>query len=128
MYSKATFAKQLKTLIDRQGITQAVLAEKINTTEATISRYVSGARTPNIETAVEIAHVLCVSVDELMGVEPPSAERVSPDVSILISSYNHASPSQREALWSILGSYGLLSPEQYALIDSILDAEKVGAV
>ncbi len=50
MYSKAMFAKQFKELIDKRGLTQRAVAERINTTETTISRYVSGDRTPNIET------------------------------------------------------------------------------
>ena len=58
MYSKAMFAKQFKELIDKRGLTQRAVAEHINTTETTISRYVSGDRTPNIETAVELASVL----------------------------------------------------------------------
>ena len=58
MYSKAMFAKQFKELIDKRGLTQRAVAERINTTETTISRYVSGDRTPNIETAVELASVL----------------------------------------------------------------------
>lgn len=45
MYSKAMFAKQFKELIDKRGLTQRAVAERINTTETTISRYVSGGRT-----------------------------------------------------------------------------------
>ena len=44
MYSKAMFAKQFKELIDKRGLTQRAVAERINTTETTISRYVSGDR------------------------------------------------------------------------------------
>ena len=62
MYSKAMFAKQFKELIDKRGLTQRAVAERINTTETTISRYVSGDRTPNIETAVELASVLGVTL------------------------------------------------------------------
>ncbi len=47
MYSKAMFAKQFKELIDKRGLTQRAVAERINTTETTISRYVSGDRTLN---------------------------------------------------------------------------------
>ena len=61
MYTKATFARQLKSLIESKGLNQRILADRINTTEATISRYTAGVRTPNIETAVEIAGVLGVS-------------------------------------------------------------------
>ena len=33
MYSKAMFAKQFKELIDKRGLTQRAVAERINTTE-----------------------------------------------------------------------------------------------
>ena len=74
MYSKAMFAKQFKELIDKRGLTQRAVAERINTTETTISRYVSGDRTPNIETAVELASVLGVTLDVLVGADLPAAK------------------------------------------------------
>ena len=83
MYSKAMFAKQFKELIDKRGLTQRAVAERINTTETTISRYVSGDRTPNIETAVELASVLGVTLDVLVGADLPAVGRTPPDVSLL---------------------------------------------
>ena len=91
MYSKAMFAKQFKELIDKRGLTQRAVAERINTTETTISRYVSGDRTPNIETAVELASVLGVTLDVLVGADLPAAGRTPPDVSILVACYEKAS-------------------------------------
>ena len=73
MYSKAMFANRFKELIDKRGLTQRAVAERINTTETTISRYVSGDRTPNIETAVELASVLGVTLDVLVGADLPCA-------------------------------------------------------
>ena len=64
------FANRFKELIDKRGLTQRAVAERINTTETTISRYVSGDRTPNIETAVELASVLGVTLDVLVGANP----------------------------------------------------------
>ena len=58
MYNKATFAHSLKSLLEKRGMTQRTLAEKLETTEVTVSRYTSGQRTPNVETTVAIAEVL----------------------------------------------------------------------
>lgn len=126
MYNKATFAKSFKSLIDKKGLTQRIVAERINTTETTISRYVSGDRTPNIETAVELASVLGVSLDTLVGVEPPAQARQAPDINILISCYKKASDADRQVLWSLLDRY--MSPEQRVVIASVLSEEKVEAV
>ena len=107
MYSKAMFAKQFKELIDKRGLTQRTVAERINTTETTISRYVSGDRTPNIETAVELASVLGVTLDVLVGADLPSASRTPPD---------------RQVLWSLLDRY--MTPEQRVIITSMQREEK----
>ena len=42
--SKA-FGERLLSLLQKQGITQKQLADRLNTTEATLSRYVNGERT-----------------------------------------------------------------------------------
>lgn len=119
MYNKKTFAYQLKQLLISKGLTQRDLADKLATTEATISRYVAGARTPSIEIAVDIADILGVSMNELVGVDAPAVPRRSPDFGILVSCYERASDDQRDALWGILNSYGLLTPEQKALIEAM---------
>ena len=117
MYSKAMFAKQFKELIDKRGLTQRAVAERINTTETTISRYVSGDRTPNIETAVELASVLGVTLDVLVGADLPAASRTPPDVNILV-----ASIADRQVLWSLLDRY--MTPEQRVIITSMQHEEK----
>lgn len=122
MYSKAMFAKQFKELIDKRGLTQRAVAERINTTETTISRYVSGDRTPNIETAVELASVLGVTLDVLVGADLPAASRTPPDVNILVACYEKASISDRQVLWSLLDRY--MTPEQRVIITSMQHEEK----
>lgn len=122
MYSKAMFAKQFKELIDKRGLTQRAVAERINTTETTISRYVSGDRTPNIETAVELASVLGVTLDVLVGADLPAAGRTPPDVNILVACYEKASIPDRQVLWSLLDRY--MTPEQRVIITSMQHEEK----
>lgn len=122
MYNKAYFAQHLKALLDKRGINQNTLAEQLQTTEATISRYVNGIRTPNIETAVEIARVLNVSMDELCGVQTPAQARQAPDVGILVNCYEKASDADRQVLWSLLDRY--MTPEQRIIITAVLSDEK----
>ena len=78
------FAKQFKELIDKRGLTQRAVAERINTTETTISRYVSGDRTPNIETAVELASVLGVTLDVLVGVRKAQKSLLATSVTVVL--------------------------------------------
>lgn len=51
----------LETLMRARGLTQGRLAESIGATQATVSRYISGARTPDSSEAAKIAEVLGVT-------------------------------------------------------------------
>jgi len=126
MYNKAKFATQLKKILEKRGMAQRSLAEKLNTTEVSISRYVSGDRTPNIEMLVAIAQILNVSLDTLVGVEPPSQRRQPLDTTILVNCYMKATAPDRGVLWSLLDRY--MTPEQRVIIASIQSEEKVQAV
>lgn len=66
--SKA-FGERLLSLLQKQGVTQRELAERINSTEATISRYVSGDREPKAEVLANIAIALHTTSDFLLGIE-----------------------------------------------------------
>ena len=93
MYEQATFADNLKKIISQRGTTQRRIAEELGVTETTISRYVTTGpkgRTPNVESLVALAQVLNVSLDTLVGVEPPATARQAPDVKILVSAYEKA--------------------------------------
>lgn len=78
--SKA-FGQRLFNLLQKQGITQKELADKINTTEATLSRYVSGDREPKADMLANIATALHTTSDYLLGIEAedfdfPKVERL----------------------------------------------------
>lgn len=126
MYSREIFAQRLKDLLDKRGMTQRSLAEKLKTTEVTVSRYVSGNRTPNIETTVEIADILGVSLNDLVGIDPPAKQRPSPDVTVLVSCYSKVSTDDRRVIWSLLDRY--MTPEQRIVVQSIQNEEKATAV
>lgn len=66
--SKA-FGERLSSQLQKQGMTQKELAERINTTEATLSRYVSGDREPKADVLANIATALHTTSDYLLGIE-----------------------------------------------------------
>lgn len=125
MYNKNAFASSLKSLLEKRGMTQRSLAEKLKTTEVTVSRYTSGNRTPNVETTVAIAEILGVSIDQLVGYEPPAAPRPSPDENILISCYSKASAADRNVIWSLMDRY--MTTEQHIIIETMQKAEQAAA-
>ncbi len=60
--------KRVKNLLESKNITQKELAEKCQTTEATISRNLNGIHAPKAEIIEKIASVLGVTTDYLLGI------------------------------------------------------------
>lgn len=58
---------KMKEIMKKQNISQKELAIRLNTTDATISRYINNQREPNAETLSNIATALNTSVDYLLG-------------------------------------------------------------
>lgn len=62
------FGRRLEAALRIKKMTQRDLAEKVGTTEVTISRYVNGSRCPNAYMVVLLAKALGCSMDYMMGV------------------------------------------------------------
>ena len=95
------FGERLLSLLQKQGITQKQLADRINTTEATLSRYVSGDREPKAEMLANIATALNTTSDYLLGIEKdefdfPRVER------LLARNSSNMTDKERRALISAL--------------------------
>lgn len=72
-----TIAQKIEEGLEKINMSQKELAKKVNVTEATISRYLSGARNPRGEILSKIAVALGVTTDYLLGnsdVKYPSTE------------------------------------------------------
>lgn len=75
------FGERLLLSLQRQGMTQKELSERLNTTEASLSRYVSGDRDPKAEMVANMATALHTTSDYLLGIEKedfdfPKVERL----------------------------------------------------
>ena len=58
---------RIKMIMEEKGLTQKELSQMANITVASMSKYLSGDRTPRIDVIVNIANALEVSVDSLLG-------------------------------------------------------------
>lgn len=78
------FRERLKEARKEKKLTQEMLAKKINTTKGTISNYENGHSTPSNEILRELADVLDVSVDYLLGRsdEKTIAEKNNPPIEV----------------------------------------------
>lgn len=61
------FNENLKYLRKREGITQEELAERLNVSRQSVTKWESGQSLPDIEKVKEIAYMFSVSVDSLVG-------------------------------------------------------------
>lgn len=61
------FSARIKEIRKERKLTQKQMAELLSTTERNYQYYEAGAREPTLETFVEIADVLQVSTDYLVG-------------------------------------------------------------
>lgn len=73
--------KRLLSQMKKQGISQRQLADRLNTTEASLSRYVNGDREPKADMLANIATALHTTSDFLLGIEKddfdfPKVERL----------------------------------------------------
>lgn len=126
MYDLNYFSNTLKNIISSKGINQRWLAEECGTTEATISRYITGYRQPKIEVVIEIARVLGVSVDHLFGLDAPATKKPDSDIRVLVSCYKHSTADDRKVLWAVLDKY--MTEEDRLLINAHEKIEKSDAV
>ncbi len=70
---KFTVAKRIKELRMLNGMTQTELAEKLNYSDKTISKWERGDSSPDISVLVELANLFGVTLDELVRSENESA-------------------------------------------------------
>lgn len=98
------FGRKIKKIMKQRGITQSWLAEKVGTTEATLSRYLNSSRKPQADIAAEIAEVLDVSMDYLMGITgfPAPIRTISTEESIMLSAFGRANARDRKIIFGVL--------------------------
>ena len=60
------FEERLRMIMNEQGLSQKELANKANITEASMSKYLSGERTPRADAIVNLSRALEISTDELL--------------------------------------------------------------
>lgn len=61
-----TFAQRLKTLREQKELTQEELAKLVNISQPSYNAYERGKNMPSKNTAIQLAKVLRVTVNELM--------------------------------------------------------------
>ena len=68
------FSQELKSAREKVGMTQKEIAEILGIDKSTYSGYESGKRSPDVPRIKELAKILNVSADKLLGIEKESCK------------------------------------------------------
>ena len=101
------FSKRLSKTIEERGVSQKWLAEATHITRATISRYATSERAPDILDSIPlIATALGVSTDYLLCVtDNPEPANIPEEERVLLNCFRRASSDDVDTLWILLRKY-----------------------
>ena len=123
------FAQRLKETIITKGVSQKWLADKSNTTEATISRYIKEVNSPAVLVILtDIAKALNVSSDYLLGITniPTTKASITTEEKILLKCFSNMTDSDRYVLWALLDKY--MTAQEKQSLEASTDPQAVDVV
>jgi len=123
----ALFSNILRDLIDSRGLNQKMVADMAETTEPTISRYVSGQTLPAISIVIRIAKALNISMDYLCGLTdmPTPKESLGLEYHLLLRCYDRIDDYDKRTLWSLLARN--MEKDEIEQLNN-LNAERTGGI
>lgn len=101
------FREHLKQLIQSRGKTVKDFAYEVDITPATISRYLTGDRTPELQYVVKLAEYFGVSVDWMLGINGDKFEVIPPALQEIMTLYSRATLSDKKVVQTLLEKYRL---------------------
>lgn len=117
--ASSDFGSRLAELRRLRGLTQIQLAEQLNSTQRAITYYENEAAYPPVATIIELARILDVTTDELLGVSASRRRSTTPDLT--------NDPEQRR-LWKKFQQVAQLTEKDQRavirLINSVAEAKK----
>ena len=99
------FRERLKQLMASRGLNNKGLADGVNITTATMSRYLSGHRTPELPYVVKLSEFFGVSIDWLVGVNEDRYDALPQDIQDFIYLYSLANEDDRRVVRAVLDKY-----------------------
>lgn len=99
------FRQNLNQLLKSRGMEQKALAEAIDVTTATISRYAHQDKEPTLDYLYRIANYFGVTLDWLVGASNNKYVGYSDEVLEFANLYCHASSDDRKVVQAVLSKY-----------------------
>ena len=101
-----TFRANLNSMIDSKGLLGKDLAAHVMMTPASISRYITGARDPELEYVYRLSRYFGTTIDYLLGVNDLTNSGMTAEEIELVSLYRKASNDDRNVVGAVLKKYG----------------------
>lgn len=104
-FDYSQFQENLRRLIDSRGLSIKALGEELNMTPATLSRYLTGTRTPDLIYVVKISEYFSVSIDWILGLNGDKFDVMPKEVQEISNLYQLASSDDRRVVQAVLNKY-----------------------
>ena len=101
----SVFKFNLRALMESRGLTNSTFSDEIGIPAPTISRYLSGDRTPDFEYVVKIAKHFNVSVDWLAGLNDDKFSAMPQELRDIATYYSIATEDDRNVVQAVLQKY-----------------------
>lgn len=101
----STFKERIRALVDSRGKTITALSEELGMSAATLSRYLSGNRSPDVRQLALLSQYFHVSINWLLGVEEQGGASFPSDVQDFVVLYSKASDDDKRIIRNILRKY-----------------------
>lgn len=99
------FRERLNGLVASRGRSIKALSEDMSITAATLSRYLSGSRKPDLIYVIKMSRYFNVSIDWLLGINGDRYDMLPDEVQDIAFLYQLATPEDRKVIQTILERY-----------------------
>ncbi len=101
----STFREHLRQLVTGSGKTLKDLAADLDMATPTLSRYLTGNRTPDLPYVVKISQHFNISIDWLLGLNGEKFEIMPPEIQEIATLYSVATQDDRRVVQAVLKKY-----------------------
>lgn len=109
-YDYGIFKERLHQLVEGSGKTLQALSDDLNMSAPTLSRYLSGKRTPDLPYVIKISQHFHISIDWLLGINGDKFEIMPPEIQEIASLYSVATQDDRHVIQAVLRKYKEVVP------------------
>lgn len=99
------FRSNLRTLMTTRGFSNITFSEEVGIPAPTISRYLTGDRTPDLAYVVKISQYFGVSIDWILGFNGDKFDVMPQEIQDVAQRYSLATPDDRRVVQAVLQKY-----------------------